>query len=312
MFSFWVVILIVSIFALVKAASYFTEASEQIGRALRMPNFIVGSVIVAIGTSAPEVLTSFFGTAAGQTSFLAGNIIGTVIANTLLGLSIAVILTKRVVKFDWDLISNDLPVFFGAALFLAVTLIDGTFTTAEGVVLILGYGVYLMYAHAMQKGNKAKFDLGKREQVDFKLILRFLVSLGVLFIASKYVVDAVIEISTMLGIATSILAASVVAIGISLPETIVAVTAARKGNFDLALGDIVGSNIFDIFIIFGVGGLFTTLTIEREIFLLAMPMMIGSIMLFWLVLIDKQFTKAEAALFLVAYLLFIGKLFHFI
>lgn len=301
-----------SIYILVKAADYFTRSAERIGQALNMPNFIIGTVIVAIGTSAPEALTSIFGTAAGETEFLAGNVIGTVLANTLLGLGVAVLLTRKVVRFDWDLISNDLPIFFGAAIFLAVMLIDGQFTASEAIVMFLGYGVYLMYAYNMHKAHKDEFKLERKHKLDWKMVGTFIASLVVLFVASKLVVDSIVDISQILGVGSSVLAASAVAVGTSLPEIAVATVAIRSGNMDLALGDIVGSNIFDLFMIFGMGGLMATLTISDTMLSFALPLLIGSVVLLWLVLIDKKFTKTEAALFLLAYFLFIGKLFYFI
>ena len=315
-FGLWVFVFIASVYVLVRAAKYFTTASEQIGKALHLPNFIVGTVIVAIGTSAPEAFTSLFGTVAGESEFLAGTVIGTVMANTLLGLGLAVLLTRRVVRFDWDLIANDLPLFLGAAVFLILMLLDGEFTTTEGIIMLLGYGVYLFYVYTMRHGEEVEMKLHKRKKkhqpLKIRMIFTFCVSLLVLFVASKFTVDAVIEIAHIIGIGTSLVAASALAVSTSLPEIVVAVTAARRGNFDLALGDIVGSNIFDLFVIFGIGGMVTTLTVDDVAFRIGLPMLIGIILLLWLVLIDKKFTKAEAMLFVLAYLLFLGKLFGFI
>ncbi len=312
--TLWQLVLVFggSIYVLVKAAGMFTKSAEKIGRALNMPNFIIGTVIVAIGTSAPEALTSIFGTTAGEEQFLAGNVIGTVLANTLLGLGIAVLLTKKIVRFDWDLISNDLPIFFAAAIFLAVMLIDGQFTTTEAIIMFLGYGVYLMYAYRMHRVHQDEFKLERKRKLSIKMVLMFILSLAILFFASKIVVDSIVEISHMIGVGSSVLAASAVALGTSLPEILVATIAVRNGNMDLALGDIVGSNIFDLFVIFGVGGLISTLSISQTMLSFSLPLLLGTIVLLWLVLIDKKFTKTEAALFLLVYVLFIGKLFYFI
>jgi len=106
------------------------------------------------------------------------------------------------------------------------------------------------------------------------------------------------------------MAATAVALGTSLPEIFVAVSAARRGNFDLVIGDIIGSNIFDIFVIYGAVGLFTELTITRELFIILISFLIGSFVLMWLTFIDKKLTKAEGWMFVLLYIMFVGKLFN--
>lgn len=315
LFGLWVFVFVASVYALVQSARRFTTAAEAIGKALNLPNFIVGTVLVAVGTSAPELVTSLFGTVAGETEFLAGTIIGTVLANTLFILAIAVLLTRLVVRFDWDLISNGLPLLFGAAIFLIVMLADRQLTPLEAVIMLLGYVVYLFYVYSMRHGDEVQMRLRKKvkkEKLNARIVLAFLLSALVLFVASKFAVDALIEIAHTIGMNTSVLAASVLAIGTSLPEIAVAVTATRRGNFDLALGDLIGANIFDLFVVFGVGGLIAVQTIDPVMYSVGLPLLVGSIVLLWLVLIDKKFTKAEAALFLLGYILFLGKLFGFI
>jgi cation:H+ antiporter len=114
----------------------------------------------------------------------------------------------------------------------------------------------------------------------------------------------------MLGLATPVVAASLVALGTSLPEIIVAISAARRGNFDMVIGDIIGSNIFDLFVIFGAVGLFAEITISRDMFIILGSFLVGSFFLMWLAFIDKKMTKTEAVMFILIYILFVGKLFN--
>jgi cation:H+ antiporter len=328
----WAVVLLASLWVLVKAADHFTDYAEKFGKFLKLPNFIIGVLILAIGTSLPELVTSIMGVRQGDTEFLSGNVLGTVIVNMLLGLGIAVLFTKRKAIFNWNIIDNDLP-FFAASIFLvSIALMDGKFSTVEAVLFLAGYIVYVIYAYFVQRSDtpSAKKELKKQlkkeistdiEQAktgawlkkifthEFKTLLYMLLALGVVVVASHYVVEAVMNLALLLGLGTSILAATAVALGTSLPEILVAVSAARRGNFDMVMGDILGSNIFDIFVIYGVTGLFTTLTITTTLYSILIPFLIGTFFLLWLVLIDKKITKMEAVMFLIIYVMFVGKLF---
>ncbi|MBT4210200.1 MAG: calcium/sodium antiporter [Candidatus Komeilibacteria bacterium] len=329
MLAIWAVIFVISIWVLVKSADYFTDYSEKLGKILKLPNFIVGVLIVAIGTSLPELATSVAGVSKGEAEFLSGNVLGTVIVNILLGLSLAVVLTKKKARFSWDIVSNDLPFFAGAIFLVAISLMDGRFTTMEAVIFLIGYIIYVIYAYNIQKtakeNEKEKYQKELKSEIkseteyietvkkkkDIKKIIPFLlVSLLVVAVSSHYVVEAVIHIADILGLGTSIMAATAVALGTSLPEIFVAVSAARRGNFDLVIGDIIGSNIFDIFVIYGAVGLFTELTITRELFIILISFLIGSFVLMWLTFIDKKLTKAEGWMFVLLYIMFVGKLFN--
>jgi len=325
----WGIVLISSLFVLVKTADFFTDYAEKLGKIFKLPNFIIGVMIVAVGTSLPELVTSIMGVQSGEAEFLSGNVLGTVIVNILLGLGIAVLLTKKKTKFDWDIVSNDFP-FFAAAIFLIiVTLYDGLFTWPEAILFLAGYVVYVFYAYFMQREEKKaikeklakqinkeiKSDMsdvkiaGEKELTTTRIVIYLLISLGIVAGASHFVVESVISIAAILGLGTSVIAASAVALGTSLPEILVATSAARRGNFDMAIGDILGSNIFDIFVIYGVAGLMTTLTITPELYAIMMMFLVGSFIMMWLIFIDKKITKTEALLFILIYIFFIGKLF---
>ncbi|MBT6690956.1 calcium/sodium antiporter [Candidatus Parcubacteria bacterium] len=330
----WLIVFAASLWMLIKSADYFTDYAEELGKLLKLPNFIVGVLIVAVGTSLPELTTSIFAVYQGEVEFLAGNVIGTVIVNILLGLGIAVLFSKRKAIFNWDIVSNDLP-FFGAAIFLLIiALSDGKFNIIEACIFLVGYIVYIIYAYHIQKSAKESVkeeyekqlkkeiksevsEIEKKEKIKtkkdrpiIKIVLFLVISLAVVSFSSKFVVDSVIHIAQMLGIGTSVIAATIVALGTSLPEILVATSAARRGNFDMVIGDIIGSNIFDLFVIFGAVGLFTELTISKEMFMLLGSFLVGAFFLMWLAFIDKKMTRTEALMFILIYFTFAGKLFN--
>lgn len=339
MLALWIFVFVVSLALMVKAADYFTKYAEKLGKQLKLSSFLIGVLIIAVGTSLPELVTSLFGIASGESEFLAANIMGTVIVNILLGLGIAVLLTRKIIKFDWDTVANDMPFMAGATMLLGFSLLDGQVVIWESILLILAFVVYVFYslqifrsAEADKKHNlkedfkeEIKKDLQEVEEQILKnqekkpspakkfikLILLVLLSLGIVVVAGNYVVESLLEIAKFFGVGSSVLAGSIVAIGTSLPEITVAIAAARRRNFDMVLGNIIGSNIFDILIIFGIPGLFTTLTISQGSLWLYLPFMGAAVLIMWLISIDKKITKAEAGLMVILYLVFLGRLFNF-
>lgn len=324
----WIIIFIASLFILSKAADFFTTASEKIGSAFRLPQFVTGILIVALGTSLPELVTSIFGIARGEAGILSGNVIGSTIANIFLGLGLVVVISRRIAKFNWDSVSNDMPFLIGAGILLTLTITDGSFKFYEAIIFLLGYIIYVIYSLQIRKMNRREIreDLkkeiqsrrrSKKEEEEHhnkqKEILKtaaiFILSLVAIIVSAKYVVDSVIAIATVVGLGTSALAASVIAIGTSLPEISVAISSAKKGHFDMVIGNIMGSNIFNILVVFGLVGLFTDIPINQQVIYLILPMMGAAILIQWLVTMDKKITVTEGLMMTLLYITFIAKLF---
>ncbi|MBU4360369.1 calcium/sodium antiporter [Patescibacteria group bacterium] len=325
----WLIVLIFSLYILTKAADYFTDVSEKVGSLLKLPDFVTGVLIVALGTSLPELVTSIFGVISGKAEILAANVTGSTVANILLGLGLVVFVTWKIAKFNWDSVSNDMPFLLGATILLILTVLDGKFQFYEAIVFLTAYIIYVFYSLRIKKMNrkeirddlKREIKARRKKEVDeqfptrgrkttLKLIVGFIISLAFIIIAAKYTVDSLIQIATMLGLATSALAASLVAIGTSLPEISVGISSARKGNFDMVIGNIMGSNIFNILVVFGIVGLFTTVPVSNDVLYLIIPMMCGAILVQWLVTMDKKITITEGMLMTLLYITFIAKLFN--
>jgi len=304
----WLVIFAVSLTLLVKGASLFTKNSEKLGKILGMPQFIVGVLIVAVGTSLPELATSLASIVNKEAGMVSGNVLGTVVANILLGLGLAAIFTKKMIKMKWDISYGDLPIYAAAIIMVIFTMLDGIFTWREALIFLAGYVVFFYYSLENHKNNKKI----KREKFNWPVIILIVVSLIVIIFSADWVIKSVINIADILGYGTSVLAASLIAVGTSLPEIAVAIAAARRGNYDLLVGDIIGSNIFDIFVIFGLGGLTSNLIITQDIVTLVIPFLVAASILYWLVSSDKKITRTEGGLLVLIYLLFLGKLFAFI
>ncbi len=304
----WFLVFAGALFALVKSANVFTKYSEKLGHVLGMPQFIVGVLIVSVGTSLPELFTSLASVIHRETEIVSGNILGSVIANILLGLGLAALFSKKVIKMKWDISYGDLPIYTGAIILVIFTMKDGILAWQEALLFLFGYLVYFYYSlETHRKNNEVK-----KEKYSWSIAIFLIISIAVIAFSADWVVRSIIEISGILGLGTSILAASLIAIGTSLPEIAVAIAAVRRGNFDLLAGNIIGSNIFNIFVILGLSGMITPLVIPEKIVTLVIPSVIAVSVLYWVVTMDKKITRTEGILMILIYLLFIGKLFSFI
>ncbi|MAG40105.1 conjugal transfer protein TraR [Candidatus Pacearchaeota archaeon] len=311
----WIVVFVVALAVLLKASDYFTEAAEKIGLRLGIPAFIIGVTIVAVGTSLPELISSIFAVSAGASEIVIGNVVGSNIANILLVLGAVAIFAKKI-ETKYEMIEVDLPIFFASALFIFIVAFDGVINMWEGGIGILGVATYFAFAGiSARKSSSAQEKAIKSEKKELRkegLLFQFLVILisGLfIFLGAKYTVSSVIQISAILNIAKEVIALSAVAIGTSLPELVVGITAARKGNAGMAFGNVLGSNIFNSFAVLGVASMVGTLVVPAAMVTFSVPVLIGVSLLYLFTIQDKQLTIWEGIIFLLAYALYMGKVF---
>ncbi|MCF7862278.1 calcium/sodium antiporter [Candidatus Woesearchaeota archaeon] len=294
---------------LIKSSDFFIDNAEKLGAMLGVPPFILGITVVSLGTSLPELATSLIAVFKGETEFVIGNVIGSNIANILLIVGIIAILTKKI-KVEWDIIKIDLPLLLGSAILLGTMLMDRQINTIEGIILMLGFLVYIRYAFtARHKGIKIKKTKFKHSVY----IYLALAAAGVYF-GAEYTIESIIAATKLpfmqsIGIDMSIIALSAVAIGTSLPELTVSLAAARKGNYEVALGNVLGSNIFNTFFVVGIPSLFGVLHVSEITYTLALPVMLGATLLYIISTLDREVSNYEGAMFLLFYAYFIVKLF---
>jgi len=258
--AIWVAVLGLSIAVLLRASDYFTDSAETVGLSFRIPAFVVGVTIVAVGTSLPELVSSIIAVLAGSSEIVAGNVVGSNIANIFLVLGIAAIISGGL-RTSYELVRVDLPMLVGSAFLLTVFIWDGVFNIYEGILSLLAFIIYVSYAVHTQRERKFKKPIEKPEEsrISTKTILILLVSSVFIYIGAKFTIDSVIQLSNILNIGTEILAASVIALGTSLPELVVSLRAASRGKKEIAMGNILGSNIFNSLVVMGIPVFFGTL-----------------------------------------------------
>jgi cation:H+ antiporter len=313
-FLFWLAVFVASLYVLVRAAGYFTDSAEQIGLTFGIPDFIVGVTIVAIGTSLPEIISSLFAVLEHSSEIVIGNVIGSNVTNIFLIVGIAAIFAKKL-KIGYELIHIDLPLLMGSALFLAITIVDGEFSFFEALLALAGFLVYILHAVSERKRRvdiQIKRELRKSgvlKKIGARTLITLIASGFFIYLGGKYTIESVVRISEFLSIGTEVLAASAIAFGTSLPELVVTITAARKGKPEIAVGNVLGSNIFNTLAVMGIPTLIGPLVIPQNIVMFALPMMLIATLLFFFMTQDKEITQWEGWFLILFYAFFIGRLF---
>ncbi len=310
----WLALFVASLYVLVRAAGYFTDSAEQIGLLLGIPDFIVGVTIVAIGTSLPEIISSLFAVVENSSEIVIGNVIGSNVTNIFLIVGIAAIFGKKL-KIGYELIHIDLPLLMGSALFLAITIVDGEFSLLEAVLALAGFSVYML--HAVSERKKRVDFMIKREmkaagilkKIGVRTLITLIVSGFFIYLGGRYTIESVVRLSEVLNLGTEVLAASAIALGTSLPELAVTITAARKGKPEIAVGNVLGSNIFNTLAVMGIPALIGPLVIPQNIVMFALPMLLIATLLFFFMTQDKEITQWEGWFLVLFYAFFIGRLF---
>ncbi len=257
---FWnILLLIVGFIALIKGADIFVDGASSTAQNFKVPKMLIGLTIVAFGTSAPELAVSMSALASGSSDMVLGNVIGSNILNILLILGIAALIKPIAVKDNT--VRKELPLVLLISTLLVVLFLDTVFagastnqiTRSDGIVIILFFSVFLYYLLALAKQKKE--PKSTEEEPKFKLgksLLFVLIGLTAIVIGSDLVVDNASSIASALGISERIIALTVIAFGTSLPELVTTVVSAKKGEQDLLVGNIIGSNIFNICLVLGI------------------------------------------------------------
>jgi len=311
----WLLVLIASLTILAKSSDKFTEAAEKIGLSLGMSPFVVGVTIVAVGTSLPELISSVIAVIQNNSEIVVGNVVGSNITNILLILGVSAVLSKKI-KIKESFIRIDLMVFVSSAFILVLTMLNGTITLPESIILCLCFVVYITYIIKTKKvkSNKLRKMLIpriKKEPIKAKLYLVLFITTILIFISAKYTIDSIVQLSSLVSLGKDVIAATILAFGTSLPELAVSVSAARKGKPEIAVGNILGSNIFNIFVVVGIAGLFGTLIVTSNLIIIGSFFMVLATILYFFIIKDRVISKWEGFFLLLLYVLFIIQILGF-
>ena len=245
-------LLAVGFFFLAKGADFFVDGSASIAAKFKIPQLIIGLTVVAMGTSAPEAAVSISAALDGSADITIGNILGSNILNILVILGVSSLIA--VLKVAKSTVWIDIPIMTGATVLLLCLGLDGVISTLDALIIFLVFVAFIVYMIISAIKSNEKGDDIRLMSVPKSLFFAVL-GLIMIILGSRFTVDSATYIAKVLGVSDRFIGLTVVALGTSLPELFTSVMAARKGNADIAIGNIVGSNIFNILFIVGLSGL---------------------------------------------------------
>lgn len=295
-------LLVVSLAVLLKASDWFVTSAETIGLGLGVSPYVIGATVVAFGTSLPELASSIVSVQAGASVIVVGNVVGSNVANLLL-VGGALLLACRVLPLSKRILRFDLPLLVASSLVLWWMLRDQQFTMAETLVCLGGMLLFIGSTFFRQQGEGEETI---RPRIRYWLPLLLLASVGLVYLGAEYTVKSIQELSLIAGISPEVIALTVVAVGTSLPELVVSLTAVKRGGSEIALGNILGSNIFNAFAVMGIPRLVGELEIPDGVVQFSLPFMLGAAVLFALLgFMGGKLYRWQGWLFLALYVAFV-------
>ena len=303
------VVLVIGFALLIKGADIFVDGASGVAELFGIPELIIGLTVVAMGTSAPEAAVSITSALKGNADIAIGNVLGSNILNVLLVLGVTALVKPIAVGESTRKIEIPFLIFI-SAIFLVFSNKQYV-SRLEGLALWALFIFYLAYTirvalKAQKEGGADSVETGvdtsdKKKQPAWKLIIFIIVGIAMIVSGSNLSVDAASEIALLLGVSKRLIALTVVAFGTSLPELVTSVMAARKGNADIAIGNIVGSNIFNYLFIIGTTALIIPVPFDPKFRIDAFLVILVEALLLALVTRTKKLTRPGAALMLVCY-----------
>ncbi|MDP4579813.1 MAG: calcium/sodium antiporter [Saprospiraceae bacterium] len=290
------ILFVIGFVLLISGANILVEGSASIAKKLNISSIVIGLTIVAFGTSAPEFIVNIFASVQGNTDIAIGNIIGSNISNILLILGVSSIIYPLATQENT--VWKEIPLSLLAAILLGVmvndTLIDGgTFsglTRIDGIVFLSFFIIFLYYTFGISKVSGEDTDLEIKEMSYLKSSLYVAGGLLGLVFGGKWIVDGAIKIAEGFNVSQSLIGLTVVAIGTSLPELATSAVAAYKKQSDIAIGNVVGSNIFNIFWILGFSSVINPLPFSKDSVIDIIMTIVASLILFLIMFIGKKHT----------------------
>ena len=283
-----------------KGADWFVEGAAGIAAKFGIPQLVIGLTIVAMGTSAPEAAVSIAASLKGSADITIGNVVGSNIMNILVILGCASVITPLLLARSTARIEIPYVIAITALLFWQGR--DGVISFVDGLTLCVGFVIYLAYLYRMAVNSAPTEEARAEEEMSLgKCVVWTLGGLAVIILGSNVTVNAATAIAVFMGLSERIIGLTIVALGTSLPELFTSVTAARKGNADIAIGNIVGSNIFNILFVVALSALIVDIPFDKAFTFDSYAAIFAAVLLWLCVLPKERLARWAGALMLVCY-----------
>jgi cation:H+ antiporter len=299
---------------LIYGANLLVDSASALAKRFNIPNIVIGLTIVAFGTSAPEMVVNVLSSLEGKSDLSLGNIIGSNIFNTLVILGIASIIFPLTVKSNTTWIEIPLALLAATAvLFLANDkIIDGaaisSISRIDGLILLLFFAIFMAYNIVLMKGGGYEEDFQVKSYSPLIAGLLILAGLALIIAGGKIIVESAVRFAQNMGISERIIGLTIVAAGTSLPELATSIVAARKRNVDIAIGNVVGSNLFNIFFVLGISSIINPVIPQTMSNLDMMVNLTASVLLFLFIFTGKgrRLDRWEGAVLLTVFIAYTG------
>lgn len=308
-----IILLIVGFVFLIKGADIFVDGASSTAENFKISKMLIGLTIVAFGTSAPEFAVSMSALASGSTDMVLGNVIGSCILNILLILGIAALI--RPIRIKNNTVRKELPLCMLISTLLAVLFLDislgddsvNRITRADAIVILLFFTVFLYYLITLARRKREDKDKVKPKYKLGKSLIYVVIGLVGIIAGSQLVVSSASDIAEAVGLSERVIALTIIAFGTSLPELVTTIVASKKGEQDLVVGNIIGSNIFNICIVLGVPvAIFGTITPTSFQMIDIIMLVAAAVLLFAFSVSTKRINRVEGLMMLVLFAVYYG------
>lgn len=308
----WTGILIGALFVLVRGADLFVAGAKRIGAHFGMSSFAIGVLIVGLGTSLPELASSMAAVMAGTTEIVIANAVGSNITNILLIVGILAALGGPVV-INKNLLKTELPIFSIATIHFITSLYDGMIDRVEAMLLVGTLTAYIWYLFSSSNDAKEEMEVEEvKGKLDVKDIVFVVLGIAAVLLGAHYTVAMAVNIATGLAVPIGLVSIGAIAIGTSLPELFVSLQAIKNKEVDLAIGNIFGSNAFNILLVVGLPGLIVPLVADVVVMELGLAVMLAASLILFVNGLANQVQKWEGVMMLLFFAFFMVKLVQFV
>ena len=306
---FNILLLLVGFVLLIKGADFFVDGSSSVAKLLKIPSVVIGLTIVAMGTSAPEAAVSISAGIQGSNEIAISNVVGSNIFNMLVVVGVCALIKP----FDLDktILKRDFPINIVASIFLfSVAFIGMALSRLDGIILLAMMALYITWLVVSAIKNREQSDEEIKSMSPILSVICIVGGLAAVIFGGDLVVDNAVVIAKVFGLSETFIGMTIIAIGTSLPELVTSIVASKKGENGLALGNVVGSNIFNILLILGLSSSISPIVVDSRAIVNAVFLVIMTVIMYLLCAWKKKLSRGVGIAMVSAYAVYTGYLLY--
>ncbi len=305
--ALYLLFLVIGMVLLVKGADWFVDGASSIAKTLKIPSLIIGLTLVSMGTSAPEAAVSITSAIGKNVEMSVGNVVGSNIFNTLFILGISALIVPLAINKDMK--KFDIPIMlglYGVMMLFCFVITPNVLDTVEAIVLLLLFAGYMAFLFLRSKGTEdEQTETTEKKKPLWVSILLTVLGLAAIITGGTFSVDCAEKLALEWGMSESLVGLTILAVGTSLPELVTSVVASMKKENDIAVGNVIGSNIFNIMFILGLSAVITPHTLAPDALLTMSVMLLSGVAMLLIALLGKNMKKWQGGIMLAAYVAFV-------